>query len=367
MNNIFFIDRNIISYDDLINFINSNELCFDLTEVEKLILNEVKNLCNDKIENFEHLLTNIINNNFEITINTSGTTGKSKKIYHNINTITKNIKVDSRYEHSIWGLCYPFGKMAFYQVLFQSLFNKSRLVNLFGYHFDIIKDRIIEHNITNISATPTFYKMLLSYNHIYKKVTQVTLGGESLDENLLSNIKKYFPDSSIRNIYASTEGASLFTSDGNTFKIPEKYKTKIKIKENVIHIHKDLLGKIDESNIDDNWFNTQDNIEMVGETEFKFVGRKNLEINVSGFKINPYKVEGVINSLEYVENSVVYSKKNSVTGNILCCDVITDRTVTKLQIKEDLKQKLDKYEIPSLINFVDSLKINDSMKILRTL
>ena len=80
MNNIFFIDKNIINYDDLINFINGNELCFDLTEVEKLILNEVKKFCNGEIKNFEHLLSNIISNNFEITINTSGTTGKSKRL-----------------------------------------------------------------------------------------------------------------------------------------------------------------------------------------------------------------------------------------------------------------------------------------------
>ena len=54
----------------------------------KRFFNSLNGNLNDNKNNDD----NIINNNFEITINTSGTTGKSKKIGHNINTITKNIK-----------------------------------------------------------------------------------------------------------------------------------------------------------------------------------------------------------------------------------------------------------------------------------
>lgn len=364
MSNIFLIDKNIIFFDDLIKFIN-NKLEFNLSKTEEHILNEIKKLSGENVKDFDDLIKKIKSNNFYISLETSGTTGKPKKIKHTILSITKNIKIDEKYESLIWGLTYPIGKMAFYQVMFQSLFNKSTLVNLFGYNFDVISDKIINNNITNISATPTFYKILLSNNIKFSDITQVTLGGERVDENLIKEIKNNFPNASIKNVYASTETASLFASNGNTFKIPEKYKDKIKIDNNLLYIHKDLLGEIEESNTDEQWFNTQDVVETVNENEFKFIGRENIEINVSGFKINPFKVESVINSLEYVKNSIVYSKKNSVIGNVLCCDIITNKLISKMEIKNDLKLLLGKYEIPSIINIVDSILINESMKISR--
>lgn len=364
MSNIFLIDKNVIFFDDLIKFIN-NKLEFNLSETEGYILNEVKKLSGENVKDFDDLITKIKSNNYYISLETSGTTGKPKKIKHNISSITKNIKIDRKYESLIWGLTYPAGKMAFYQVMFQSLFNKSTLVNLYGYNFDVISDKIINNKITNISATPTFYKMLLSDNTIFCDIAQVTLGGERVDENLLEEIKKKFPNATTKNIYASTETASLFASCGNTFKIPEKYKNKIKIDYNLLYVHKDLLGEIEESNTDEEWFNTQDVVELVNDNEFKLIGRENIEINISGFKINPFKVESVINSLEYVKNSVVFSKKNSVIGNILCCNIIVNESVSKIKIKNDLKLLLGKYEIPSIINIVDSISINESMKIYR--
>ena len=96
------------------------------------------------------------------------------------------------------------------------------------------------------------------------------------------------------------------------------------------------------------------------------IGRENNQINVSGFKINPIKIESVINSLPYVINSVVYSKKNSVVGSILCCDIVLNEVLNKKNIKLDLTKLIDKYEIPTIINIVDTIKINESMKISRT-
>jgi acyl-CoA synthetase (AMP-forming)/AMP-acid ligase II len=208
--------------------------------------------------------------------------------------------------------------------------------------------------------------MLLSVDKTFDFVLQVTLGGESSDNNILNKIKINFPNATIKNIYASTEAASLFASNSNIFKIPEKYKEKIKFVDNKLHLHKDLIGDIDTNKLDGNWFDTKDVVEVLNNNEFKFIGRENTDINVSGFKINPFKVESVINSLGYVENSLVFSKKNSVVGNILCCNVIVNKPTTKQVIKNDLNEMLEKYEIPSIINFVESININENMKISRT-
>lgn len=363
MNSIFLIDKNIISYQDLINYVNGYSLKFEFSENEKIILDKVKELSGSNIQDFDDLINSIKVNNSIIELRTSGTTGKSKNIIHNVESITKNVIIDHKYSSVVWGLSYQIEKMAFYQVFFQSLFNKSTLVNLFGYNFDEIKNRIILNNITHLSATPTFYKILLSDNHLFDKVVQITLGGERSDERLLEKIKFNFPNAKISNVYASTESASLFSSEGCVFRIPHKYTEKIKIIDNTLYIHRDLLGTLNED-IDD-WYNTQDEVELINDFEFKFIGRKNLEINVSGVKVNPFKIESVLNSLDFVSNSFVYSKKNSVVGNILCCDIVVNEDISKSKLKNDLKQLLNKYEIPSIINIVESLSINENFKISR--
>lgn len=366
MDKIFLIDKNVIYYKDLINFLNNKNSNLELSDTEKFILNQVKNLSGIGVNNFKDLISKIKENNHIIPLNTSGTTGKPKSIVHTTQSITKNIIVNDKYNKCVWGLSYPIGKMAFYQVLFQSLFNQSTIVNLFGYDFNLISEKIINNKVSHISATPTFYRMLLSVDKTFDFVLQVTLGGESSDNNILNKIKINFPNATIKNIYASTEAASLFASNSNIFKIPEKYKEKIKFVDNKLHLHKDLIGDIDTNKLDGNWFDTKDVVEVLNNNEFKFIGRENTDINVSGFKINPFKVESVINSLGYVENSLVFSKKNSVVGNILCCNVIVNKPTTKQVIKNDLNEMLEKYEIPSIINFVESININENMKISRT-
>jgi acyl-coenzyme A synthetase/AMP-(fatty) acid ligase len=365
MNKVFLLDKNIIYYSDLISFINDENSNLELSETEKFILTHIKNLSGHDVIDFDDLIFKIKKNNFEIKLNTSGTTGKPKSIIHTVQTITKNIIIDDKYNNSIWGLCYPVGKMAFYQVLFQSLFNQSTIINLFGYDFSLISDKIISNKISHISATPTFYKMLLSEDINFNFVLQVTIGGESSDNNLINRIKINFPNASIKNIYASTEAASLFTSDSDTFKVPEKYKEKIKFINNKLYLHKDLVGNIDVSQLDGNWYDTKDVIEVLNHNEFKFIGRENTDINVSGFKINPFKVESILNSLPYVKNSIVFSKKNSVVGNILCCDIILIYPKTKVEVKSDLYRVLEKYEVPTIINFVDTIDVNENMKISR--
>jgi acyl-coenzyme A synthetase/AMP-(fatty) acid ligase len=365
MDKIFLIDKNIIYYKDLINFLNDKNSNLELSDTEKFILTQVKNLSGTGIIDFKDLIDKIKKNNYTIPLNTSGTTGKPKSIIHNIQSITKNIIVNDKYNNTIWALCYPIGKMAFYQVVFQSLFNQSTIVNLFGYDFNLISDKIINNKISHISATPTFYRMLLSTNKTFYSVLQITLGGESSDKNILNKIKINFPNANIKNVYASTEAASLFASDSDIFKIPEKYKQKIKLVNNKLHLHKDLIGDIDVEKLDGEWYDTKDVIEILNDNEFRIIGRENTDINVSGFKINPFKVESAINSLEYVENSLVFSKKNSVVGNILCCNVILNQPITKLEIKNNLNGILEKYEIPSIINFVETIDINENMKISR--
>jgi acyl-CoA synthetase (AMP-forming)/AMP-acid ligase II len=293
-----------------------------------------------------------ISNKENITFTTSGTTGEPKQITHTYDNLIKNIKISKELKNTVWGLTYDWKKIAGSQVILQSYLNEGKVVNLFKKSYSDMINLIEEYKITHISATPTFYRILGDV--VFENVKQVTLGGEVVTSNVISHIKKVFPNAKITNIYALTEFGTLFTSNKDYFEFSEKISIFVKIKNNTIFIKQN-----------NEWIDTGDMVEWVDETKFKIIGRETNMINVGGVKVNPIKVEEVINDLEYVSNSIVYGKENSVMGMIVVADVVLNSNIGVKQIKTDLIKKLNQYEIPLKINIVDSIEINSNGKLIR--
>jgi acyl-coenzyme A synthetase/AMP-(fatty) acid ligase len=288
----------------------------------------------------------------DIVFTTSGTTGKPKKIIHNYKTLVKNIKIKEELKDSVWGLTYDYTKMAGSQVILQSYLNKSKIVNLFEKSYNETIHLIKKYNVTHISATPTFYRLLT--NNIFEKIKQTTIGGEPVDINLINSLKKMFPNAKITNIYASTEFGTLFSSNDYCFEISEKIKQFVKIINKTIFIKKN-----------NEWIDTGDKIEWLESNKFKIIGRELSMINVGGVKVNPIKIESAINGLYYVLNSYVYGKNNSIMGTVVIADIVLKNNVDKNTIKKDLEKTLNKYEIPLKINIVDYIDLNSTGKIIR--
>ena len=288
----------------------------------------------------------------DIVFTTSGTTGKPKKIIHNYKTLVKNIKIKEELKDSVWALTYDYTKMAGSQVILQSYLNKSKIVNLFEKSYNETIHLIKKYNVTHISATPTFYRLLT--NNIFEKIKQTTIGGEPVDINLINSLKKMFPNAKITNIYASTEFGTLFSSNDYCFEISEKIKQFVKIINETIFIKKN-----------NEWIDTGDKIEWLESNKFKIIGRELSMINVGGVKVNPIKIEFAINGLYYVLNSYVYGKNNSIMGTVVIADIVLKNNVDKNTIKKDLEKTLNKYEIPLKINIVDHIGLNSTGKIIR--
>ncbi|MBF1591671.1 MAG: long-chain fatty acid--CoA ligase, partial [Prevotella shahii] len=113
-----------------------------------------------------------------------------------------------------------------------------------------------------------------------------------------------------------------------------------------------------------------DLIEWVDESVglFKFKSRKNELINVGGYKVNPSEVEEVLNCVKGIQQSLVYGKPNSLLGNVLCAEVkLEDKsTLTELDIRQTLKDKLQDFKIPRRIKFVDNFSLTRTGKLKRS-
>jgi len=348
---------------------------FSREELENISINKEKLSMKKKVaypplKDMQDLIYRIKNvSKSRITLFSSGTTGFPKKITHTFSSITKEVKISKDKIDNIWGFAYSPTHIAGLQVFFQALLNCNSIINLFQLSRKDIFKVIKKYQITNISATPTFYRQLLPFEDIFPSVERITFGGEKHDKKILKEVKKIFPKAKILNIYALTETGTIFASKGDNFMLKGKYKDLIKIVDNELLINKDLLGKFDLLELENSsWYHTGDIVEIIKKNplEFKFKYRKSEMINVGGYKVSPYEVEEVIRKHPKVQNVVVYGKPNSVMGNLIHCDIVLkDNKIAEKDVRLFLINKLQRFKIPRVINFVDNISTARTGKVKR--
>lgn len=321
---------------------------------------------NKQIETHQDII-NLTENlkKWHLILLTSGTTGLPKKVEHSFFSISKAVKVSNIHENDVWGFAYNPTHMAGIQVFLQAFMNGNHLVDLFKKSPNEIVKLAKENKITHLSATPTFYRLFLNDALSFPNLKQISSGGEKMSESLKRKLNICFPNAKIRNIYASTEAGSLFASDGENFKISERFNGKIKIIENEILIHASILGKSDSLQLDKDWYHTGDLVEIIDEKPqltFRFLSRKNAMVNVGGFKVNPHEVEEALLKIPQVTKVKVFGKSNPVLGQILMADVVAEN-ITEKEIRSKLC--LQKFKIPRIINFVKNVELTRTGKVKR--
>lgn len=332
-------------------------------------VNVAESIASPLFQNMDEVVAAVQKSKSKVTIFTSGTTGQPKKVVHSISTLTRSVRIGERYREQIWAYAYNPTHMAGLQVFFQAFENQNTLVNVFNQSRDYVYQQIREKKITHISATPTFYRLLLPFEQSYESVIRVTLGGEKSDQHLYDSIMKIFPNAKINNVYASTEAGSLFAAKGDCFQIPVAIKDKFKVVDDELLIHKSLLGSSDSFKFTDDYYHSGDLIEWVDEAQglFRFKSRKNELVNVGGYKVNPGEVEVAIQDIEGVRQAMVYGKANSILGNVLCADVVLEPgfTLTELEIKKVLSSQLQNFKVPRRIKFVEEISLTRTGKMKR--
>ena len=319
----------------------------------------------------DSLIQNLLKNEtWTLTLYTSGTTGRPKKVYHTLKTLTRTVKRSPKLADKVWALAYNPTHYAGLQVFLQALCNLNPMVYLFGQPVHRVPEILKEHRVTNLSATPSYYKMFLPLADVNETMERITFGGERMDETLLPDVKRVFPNAEIRNIYASTEAGALFITDGDEFSVAPALKDKVKILDTgELLLHASLLGGGVPLQ-DGEWFSTGDLVKSVDENCFRFVSRKTEMINVGGYKVNPNEVEAVIRQVDGVADVLVSGKANRLLGHVLLAHVVKQQQdIEDVSLKENilnhLAKKLQSWKCPRIIYFVDHLELSRTGKKVR--
>ncbi len=295
----------------------------------------------------------------KVGMSTSGTTGRAKFIQHRMETLTRTIRCSLHHQGDVWGLTYDLASFAGLQVVLQALCNSNTIVRLASLESSAMHDEIRTLGITHISATPTWLRLFCSDGISHASVSHITTGGEIADRALIDQAHARFPNATFRNIYASTESGSVLLSDGDLFRVPLNLTDKVRVENGILAIHRSLLAESIRGHDASEFYVTGDCVEVLSKEPLtiRFAARRNDWINVGGNKVNPYEIERLLVSMVGIADARVFGRTNSVTGNIVCCEIVRSAgaAIKHADIRIALEKLVASYMIPRVIEFVDAI------------
>ena len=117
----------------------------------------------------------------------------------------------------------------------------------------------------------------------------------------------------------------------------------------------------------DGWFNTGDYVQIDEDGYIKILDRVTDIIIVGGFNVYPQEVEAILSEHDGVSLAVVVGMPNAISGEVPKAYVIRSAgsDVTEGELVKYCKDRLSHYKVPRSIEFVESLPISATGKILR--
>lgn len=319
----------------------------------------------------------------EWVIPTSGTTGEPKLIAHDLDSLTRSVKAPTtRSADLCWGLLYSPTRFAGIQVILQALVGGSALaLPPTTTDLKIAISALIACGCNALSATPSLWRKLAFSGLLAAlDLKVVTLGGEAPDQKILDTLREHYPAATIRHIYASTEAGVGFSVADGKIGFPLEYlnqpppgiELKITDEGNLLlrpGLQRQKLLSDGGILIDsDGWISSGDLVEVRGDRCY-FLGRENGAINVGGQKVHPTAVEAVLLEVPELRAVRVFGKPNSILGALVAAEVVpqpeVDRAWLKHKIMEQCKARLQRFQIPATISFVDDFDLTPAGKVKR--
>jgi acyl-CoA synthetase (AMP-forming)/AMP-acid ligase II len=325
--------------------------------------------------------------NGTVTILTSGSTGEPKAVRHSWNGISHPVrKTVGALRPPIWLLTYRPHLYAGLQVILQCFADLGTLV-LSDPEMDpqAVAELMLKAGVRFVSATPSYWRRLLLFaeRDLLSKIpiTQITLGGEVVDQPILDRLRSLYPSARLVHIYATTEMGRCFSVTDGLAGLPDKYLysvladgTEMRVVEGelVVRTPNSMCGYDPLSKrlgpISD-WFGTGDLIDLRDGRAY-FVGRISEMINVAGNKVYPVEVERTIRDIPGVIDVRVFGKASSIAGELVACEVVPhdgqDHNTLKDLIARTCRDKLTGPQQPRLIRFVRQIDLSAAGKMTRT-
>ena len=338
-------------------------------------------------------------NNFKVNdlaylIYTSGTTSEPKgvAVSHAMTEFTtKNIVKELGYSNSDVDVLplpmyHSFGLGCFHT----SLCVGSTLVLLKNANnLECVLESLKKYNATTLAAIPATLTKFLKFDrsvleNYFANIRLVITNSTLVPKNTVQNFKQILKKGNLATYYGLTEASrSTFmifdknngreesvgrAAPGVEIKIVNENNNdgEIWIKGNNV-IKKYWNNVKADKNIVDGWLQTGD-IGYFDEEGYLFLkGRNDDMINVGGEKIMPYEIEEVVKQIPGVDDVAAFGIEHEIFGQVVKLNVVKskDSDLDKSKILTYCMKNLEKFKIPSKIDFVESIPKTDYGKVKR--
>jgi acyl-CoA synthetase (AMP-forming)/AMP-acid ligase II len=231
--------------------------------------------------------------------------------------------------------------------------------------------------VTAVSSTPTFWRyafLNLDPDVVRKsKLETISLGGETVDQAILDELRAIFPSSSIRHIYASSEaGAAIVVTDGRAgfpasrLSQNDGSSLQLKVEDGRLFVRSPFTTAAAAGN-PDKWIDTGDLVEVRGDRVY-FLGREgSTMINVGGMKAFPSEIESHLMMHSNVSWAQVYARKAPFVGMLPAARVVlrepsSDPARDQAELISFLRGSLSEHAVPRFWDFITEIPVKPSLK-----
>ncbi|MBI3881577.1 MAG: AMP-binding protein [Verrucomicrobia bacterium] len=310
-----------------------------------------------------------------VSLLTSGTTGEPKIVEHTWASLFTMARVKSG-RAANWLLTYQPGTYAWWQMVTMALFLPEQALTVTGERTPVaLTQAAIANGVTAISATPTFWRMVLlqfSPEELRRvPLRQLTLGGEAVDQAILDRLRAQFPDATLTHIYASSEaGAAIIVRDGregfpaawlaseNSDAAAAGDSPQLQIRDGLLWIRSPYATQ-------SGWLCSGDLCEM-RDGRVIILGREQSSfINVGGAKVPAHEVERVLRSHPAVLWCRVGRRKAPFLGELVAADVVFKSAADRVpdgDLARFCGERLAEHMVPRFWNVLAAIPATNNLK-----
>ncbi len=318
---------------------------------------------------------------------TSGTMGPPKLVVHTLSSLIGAFPCgEVPAEKVVWGTLYDIRRFGGLQVFLRAALSGSSLV--LSSPLESIGSYLARAGslgVTHISGTPSQWRRALMSGSAHSiEPEYVRLSGEIADQAILNHLRAVYPQARIVHAFGSSEAGTVFEVNDGAAGFPSGLigrgpNVEMKVERRSLRVRSPCtasryLGNDAPTLKDAGGFVDTGDLVDLRDGRYYFVGRRDGRINVGGLKVHPEEVEAVINLHPAVHMSLVRAKKNPVTGSVVISDVMLRSPSPKGSIEaralqNDIlrfcRQSLPSHKVPAVIQFVSTLEIAESGKMIR--
>ena len=307
-----------------------------------------------------------------LVVSSTGTTGKPKWVVHDLDSLfAKYLKLKKA--HTV-PLVYRLDNVSGIE-LFTSIAAAGGLFLAPGQNIgpqglsEFLESLKVRADL--LSMTPSYLRLLLMswIPEVYNNVQNVNLGGERLLPADLERFQKALPNARIHSFYGTTESSSIKTETlaGTNYVKWGREGEDFKVVNNELYLRRrsyHMLGYLlDDQPEHTDWYATRDLVALRQNGFYEVIGRKDIQFNVGGKKVDPVRVEQALMQSGNISACKIESEANALLGNIVVARVIAEAgKEVEANLRRHCVEQLPEHARPMKYVFVDSFELNHRLK-----